>query len=353
MAAEFRFYTRVFTEINSALETYIQDVAANVISAITPTSHTLLAIYIALYGFMLLRGSVEEPVLDFAWRIIRIGFVMGIALNLGIYNKFVSDFIWQSPEAFAQLVTGASSNAGDNVQFLDRIFGKMYDLGEAYWVAGSAGTIPDIGLKFLALIIWLVAIAVSGYAAFLLVLSKFGLAILVAIGPVFVLLTMFDATKRFFEAWLGQAMNFVMLVMLVAASTKLLMAILDKYMGDATAGEALIDPGIRTALPAIALSVINVLVMMQLNSISSALGGGVAISTLGAASALWSKAKSATGSAKDLASGKTLSDMRAQRRQKQANARWAASNPGKTAMAGRALYSKITQPGANRVKKAS
>jgi type IV secretion system protein VirB6 len=115
------------------------------------------------------------------------------------------------------------------------------------------------------------------------------LAILLGVGPIFVLLLIFEGTKRFFEAWLGQALNYVFLVILTAGAIKLIMTIIVQYLNVA-AGGAVAAPTIEQAVPAIVLCLIAALVMMQLPSIASALGGGVAISTLGAAGWTYGKA---------------------------------------------------------------
>ena len=153
------------------------------------------------------------------------------------------------------------------------------------------------------------------------------LAILLGLGPIFILMTLFDATKRFFDAWLGQALNYVFLVVLTAAASKLILAIIGTYMGAPGVRAAMSDPSTILAIPAIAFSIIGFLVMMQLPSKASALGGGVAISTLGAVGAAWSRTKSGAGFAFNVGNGKLLSDYRGFRKHKALNASWAANNP--------------------------
>ena len=85
--------------------------------------------------------------------------------------------------------------------------------------------------------------------------------------------------------------KYVFLVILTAAAIKLMLAILQKYIVVVTASGALADPTISQAFPAIILSVISFLVLMQLPSIASALGGGTAIGTLGSVAWAYGKAK--------------------------------------------------------------
>jgi len=296
--SDFHFYERTFTEVNAALGTYIGDVASNMIGAISPVAYTLMVIYVCLWGLTTMRGMISEPIGDGLFRMLRLSIVIGIALNLGRYSTFVAGWLWNTPEALAAHVAGGYANESTNVNFLDTLMSRMYDLGDAYWQKANASSgmlpIPDIGLTVIAVLIWVAAVATTAYGAFLLALSKIALAILLGVGPLFVLLTMFEATKRFFDAWLGQALNYVFLVMLTGGAIRLILTVLQTYLGAATSAGVLADPSINQALPAFVLCVLATLVMMQLPSIASALGGGVAVSSLGAVG--WAYGK-ATGTA--------------------------------------------------------
>lgn len=288
--SEFHFYEDTFAQLNAALTTYVGDVATGVIGAFTGVTYTLLMIYMMLWGWSTLRGMISEPITDAMTRLIRLSVIVGIAMNLGRYNTFVSDFLWNTPDALAAVVATGYSDSNSNVQYLDALMSKLYDLGDAYWQKANAmgDFFPDFGLLATAILIWIAGVAATAYGAFLLALSKMALAILLGIGPLFVLCLIFEGTKRFFESWMGQALNYVFLVVLTAGAIKLILTIIDTYL---TAAGTPVDPTIDQALPAIVLCVIAALVMMQLPSMASALGGGVAISTLGAVGWAYGKTK--------------------------------------------------------------
>lgn len=350
-ASTFFFYQDSLAKLDSLLASYIGDTVSNVVGAITPVATTLITIYVMLWGWSMMRGVISEPITDGVTRIVRLSVITGIALSVGRYNTYLSDWLWQTPDALAALVASGGGSSTGNAQFLDQLMAKIYDLGRLYWdtafasTAGSWISIPNFGLLIVAVAIWAVGLLATGYGAFLLILSKMALAIILGVGPIFVLTTIFEPTKRFFDAWLGQALNYVFLVMLTAAAIKLIFKILEAYLGQpVSASAAIID-----ALPCLALCLIAALVMMQLTTIASALGGGVAISTMGAARWTFNKARGAAGGMQDIASGKTLSDMRGARRQKAMNAAWAAKNPGVT----RRIYQKVTGSTRSAIKKAS
>lgn len=350
--AEFGFFDRIFSELDIALDAYVNDAVVQVISSLGPVTAQLLILYFIIYGLMIMRGMVEEPITDFGWRVVRISIITGIALNVGYYNSAVVDFIWAFPEALAGLVVQGGVGSG-SASYLDSLMSQMYSLGTAFWTKGTASTIPHVGLILCAIAVWVVGLALTAYAAFLLCLSKFMLAILLALGPIFIVLMMFDSTKRFFESWLGQALNYGFMVVLAGACIKLVMAVLEMYLSEGGAAIRL-NPQVSDIVPAAAICVIGSLLLAQVSSVASALGGGVAISTLGAAGAAYNKARGGMVGAKDIATGKTLSDMRAARRHKESNARWAKHNPGLTARAAgipMSTFRQLTAPKFNRVTK--
>ena len=347
-ASSFHFYERAFIKVNDALSTYVNDVASNIIEAITPVTTSLLAIYIMLWGWVVMRGMITEPVIDGINRIARLSIIVGMALNIGRYNGYISDFLWNTPDAMSAYIASGYSDANTNVQYLDSLMSQMYDLGDMFWAKANStsGTLgmPDIGLLIVSILIIGSGVAATGYSAFLLILSKMALAIILGVGPIFVLLTMFESTKKFFDVWIGQALNYVFLVMLTAAAVKLILAILQAYLTDVTQGGVLVDPSVNQALPAIVFSLIAVLVMMQLPSIASSLGGGVAIGTLGSVAWAYGKATGGAGAMRP-------TNLRRGYNQARSDVRIAAGAVRTTAGIPASVYRKITGSTVNRINK--
>lgn len=346
------FYSSLFTKLSTNLDAYVGTTSASIIGAITPVARTLVLIYICLWGWSMMRGVINEPITDGVSRIVRLAIIVAIATTGGYYSGYLSDWIWNSPDALASYIAG--DNGVTNVNFLDSLWNKTYDYGAAYAMKAKADStlgIPDLTMMAAAVGIWAVGVLMTGYGAFLLALAKMFLAVLLGVGPIFVLLLIFEPTKQFFNSWLGQALNYVFVTMLTAAVIKLVLTLIDAYL---PAG-APADPNIAEAIQAMALFAIGFLVLMQVPSTASALGGGAAVSTLGAVGALYGRARGAAGAGKNVLTGKTLSDMRGARRQRDVNRRWASRNPGvasRAASAPMAVYRKVTTPRSNRVQKA-
>ena len=348
MASDFDFYEKMFSKLSTGLDTYWNGVISSIAAAITPVATTLVTIYVMLWGWSMMRGVISEPITDGVGRIVRMAVIVGIALNIGLFNGFLGDMLWNSPEALARVVASGYSDSGTNMKFLDGLMSKFYDMGQAYNDKAHADSgltgIPDLSLWFTGLAIWIAGVLVTGYAAFLFALSKMALAIVLGVAPIFILLTIFEPTKRFFDAWMGQALNYVFLVMLTAGAVKLVLTIIQSYLTAPGVIAALSDPSINQALPAIVFSIIGVLVMTQLPSVASALGGGVAIGTLGAVA--W-----AYGKAKGGATAMRPTNLRRSFNRARSDVRIAAGAATAVGGAPMAVYRKVTGGSKNRVSR--
>lgn len=351
--AEFHFYTDTLNRVSSTLDTYVSDVSTSIVGGFSGVATTLLTIYVMFWGWSMMRGVITEPITDGIGRIVRLAIITALATNIGLYNGYISNFLWDMPDALASLIASGHSDATSNANFLDVLFGKAYSFGEVYYEKGyaSPGLLPDYGLVMAAYAVWCFGLVITAYAAFLLVLSKIVLAVALGVGPLFILFLIFEPTKRLFDAWVGLVLNYIFLIMLTAATIKLLLTIINVYLdaafgAHAAAGGA--DPNYSEIFPMLALSAIGVLALLQMPSIASALGGGVAVSSLGAVRWGYNKA---TGGASSTLSAFRPTNMRRTINKARSEIRVAGNAAKAVAGTPMAVYRKIT--GGNRIRRAA
>jgi type IV secretion system protein VirB6 len=346
----FHFFEDAVTHIDQSLTSYVSDTASNVISTITPSVTSLLIIYVMAWGWMLMRGMIQEAFLDGISRVFRLSIIIGLALSLGRYNEFVADFFWQLPDALAKMVVSGYQAGSSNIQFLDTLMGKLYDFGSLFWEKANStgGWIPDLGLLLVAIVIWIIGLAVTAYACFLLILSKMSLAVLLGLGPLFLLALTFEATRKFFDAWIGQVLNFAVTVLLTASIMSLILKILQTYLDVANPDGQKLDPAVPNAFPALALCVIGLLILIQVAPIASALAGGVAVSSLGTVGSVLTSAKRTVGNFRP---SQIQKNGRRAFEGPQADVRALSRAAVVPAQGAKAIYTKITRSRGNRVGK--
>lgn len=338
-ASESHFYSDAFAKIDGALTDFVLGAASNVIGAFSPVARTLLILYVILWGWAIMRSMITEPIMDGLFRIVRLSIITGIALQLANYNEFVVNILWKTPEALAGVLAQGSGDNVPKAQYLDASWSKFYDYGALYFANGSFMHADGWGLIIVAFLIWACGIIVTGYAAVLLIMAKIALALLLALGPLFILTAIFEATKQFFNAWVGQALNAVFLIVLTSGIITLVIGVVESVLANSLGATEFVQPSMQMALALVIMSFIAFVIMMQLPSISAALGGGLALSTLGTPNRVYDKL---TNSAGRLLEAARPANMR--RTLNRARADVKAVRDTGTAIAGapKAMYRKIT-----------
>jgi type IV secretion system protein VirB6 len=191
-----------------------------------------LVIYVALIGYRLMLGRSAMGVGDFALTAVKLGAVLALATQWATYQAVVYDTLFHGPEqiatavldgmqpqgsqfrgnvfvglqrAFDDLSAGAGSYANHTPQI-----GATQSGPAALAAAAAASTTPTTGQQLGGLLSAdsFGALLLVGTAAVLLIstlgvllAAKIVLAVLLGIGPIFIALFLFDATRGLFEGF--------------------------------------------------------------------------------------------------------------------------------------------------------
>jgi type IV secretion system protein VirB6 len=263
-----------WTWLSARLATYISVHVASTAAAIEPAAVTVATLYVMVWGYLHLRGKIDEPVVTAAVRLLTIVVVFGVGLRLWLYHDLIVDTFFDAPAELATALIGATSP----VTMIDTIWDRGGTVAGVLWDKGSllAG---DAGFYVAGAAIYLLLGFVCVYAMFLMALSRIALAVLLALGPVFILLALFDSTRRFFEAWVHELANYALVSVLTVMVAALLLDLVQAYADQTAArGSALLTvDALNLALAA----GLVVLILRQVLPIAARLAGGLALSGFG------------------------------------------------------------------------
>ncbi len=216
------------------LTTQTDAISGNMSSALTPPLTAAMLLYIILYGVAIMRGAIQEPVLDFAIRGIKLAIIWGLVSSASDYTSWVGSTINDGSAAFVNSLTGGSGTIpGDSVIVQANEFATK--VSEAHAAEGWAGSVTGGIISFA---IMLTAGLFAAIAFVVSLLSTFALSIMAAIGPIFVCFALFDATRGWFFAWLGQLLNFMLVKILVIVLTVVIVALMGNIYAQASAVNA-------------------------------------------------------------------------------------------------------------------
>ena len=269
-----QFFESFWTWLNQQLTTYIGDNTARVASALEPAIVTLATLYIMVWGYLQLTGRTDEPITAGLKRIMTLAVVLAVSLHLWLYNTLIVDTFYLAPAELAASIIGAS----DPVKTIDSIWDRGGAVAGYLWNNGGVFN-GDFGYYIAGLVVWILMGLLCVYTMFLIALSHLALAILLALGPLFIAMALFDATRRLFAAWIGQLTNYALITVLTVMTAGVLLQIVQSYAAQTAArGSAIVTVD---ALNMVLLSVLVFLFMRQVMPIASSLASGAALSTFG------------------------------------------------------------------------
>ncbi|WP_375629672.1 type IV secretion system protein [Bartonella sp. TT67HLJMS] len=215
MAIETRgVFTWIDDTVMDSLTKTMDKVIANLSSNLGAPLKLSCTIYIIFMGYNIIYGRSSTPLWEFIATAFKLGIIVSLTTNAGIYNAWVRDIFFNDlPNAISNVTQGAA-HTGKNVwdSMMNQAAAHVFD------AADKAG-ILSMG-KFLAA--WIAGLICLFIAAFFCIIgfivslvAKLGLFLVISIGPLFISLYMFSSTRRFTEAWLNQTVNFIILQVLV------------------------------------------------------------------------------------------------------------------------------------------
>ena len=268
------FFAEFSTWLNGLLAGYIGSNTARLATILEPAVVTLGVLYLMIWGYLLLAGKVEEPLVQGLKRIFTLAVVFGVALRLWLYNDLIVDTFFSAPAVLGAQVIGAY----DSVGIVDQILFAGNDAGTLLLQKGGLFN-GDFSYYIAGFAVYLMVGVTAVYTMFLLALSKIALSVLLALGPMFLMLTLFDSTKRFFESWIAQLSNYAFITILSVMAAALMMHLLQVAAAQAVAAGGGIQ--IAHALKVCLAAGLTFLVMRQVMPMAAALASGFALSTFG------------------------------------------------------------------------
>jgi type IV secretion system protein VirB6 len=268
------FFATFWSWLEGQLAAYIGTNTALVAAALEPAIVSLAVVYVMVWGYLQLTGRIEEPLVAGLRRLVLLAVVLGASLHLWLYNTVIVDTFYRAPAELASAVVGAP----DPVATIDSIWAQGGAVAGNLWNNGGVFN-GDFGYYVAGAIVWVLMGLVCVYTMFLIALSSIALAVLLALGPLFIALLLFDATRRFFEAWLAQLANYALITILTVLVAALLLQIVAAYAAQTAArGAAIVTVD---ALDMVLVAMLVFLLMRQVMPIAAALAAGVSLNSFG------------------------------------------------------------------------
>lgn len=153
-----------------------------------------LTLYVAVFGYLLLTGRTNVGVRALIPRMMTLGLVLTFATSWVAYQSVVWNLFVGTPDYLAGVLTGTQGSA-------THVFAQKIDV-VFIAIQEASGDNQDFSAFSPQGMMWLGAMLFMLGTVGLLVTTKIALGILVALGPIFVVLALFNGTRGLFTGWL-------------------------------------------------------------------------------------------------------------------------------------------------------
>jgi len=262
----------IFDIVNTGILATLNGKSAAIIGLISPIIGICFTIYLLLIAVSAMRGHVGgENIMDLLLRSIGWLAIITFGLNINYYMQVADFFNGLGASLSGALSNSPSTNSG---AMLDGLVTQYVNTALKMWKDSSFPetivTVPTI-----------LVLAISGaimlaIAAAYILLAQIALGVLLVIGPIFIALAMFPATRKFFDSWIGQCVNYVLLTVLFNYLATIQADLIGKLFSNSMYTNNFI------LMPTISLivAVVWILVALNMPSLASSLAGGVGISSM-------------------------------------------------------------------------
>ena len=244
-------------------DTYRELVGPNTLFATAFTG--LLTIYIALLGYQLLFGRGGLRVTELPIVALKLGLILAFLTSWAAYQTLVFNLLFDGPAEIMKVLIGPLSERGagfdgDVMGGVQRAFEDMSGAASIYGgMASPTANLLQGGPMLGSGLLWLTAITLLLLTLGLIIAAKIVLAFLLAIGPIFIGMLLFDQTRGLFEGWMRATVSAAMAPLAVhvfgAVMLMILQPFLDILVGNA--GDLKFDMG-----PVITITIVVIVFLM-------------------------------------------------------------------------------------------
>ncbi|NCP13353.1 MAG: type IV secretion system protein [Sphingomonadales bacterium] len=155
----------------------------------------MLVLYVSFFAISLMLGRSNLGVRALLPKVITLGLVMGFATSFVAFSTIFYNIFIGGPDQIAGILTGTQGESATVVfaQKLDVVF---------LAIQRASGDTKDISAFSPSGMMWMGAMLLLLGTVGLLVTARIALALLLAVGPIFVVLALFNGTRGLFTGWL-------------------------------------------------------------------------------------------------------------------------------------------------------
>ena len=261
----------------AATVTYAQGVWTRFDTTAEPAIVAVATVSLVVLGYCMFTGQLRLTPTQFFPRLLRWIVLLVLLLNMPLLFPWAFELVTDVPADIALflLAGGPVATEADVIDLIEAVMTAGISAASTIWLEASWS---DIGSHVLSGLLLLTGLVLAILAAVLLMVSKLGVGILLAVAPFFLILRLFDLGKGLFEGWLRQLLTFALVPVFVYSLIALNFNILTAaHTQLTTAVTSAAGVTFTSAVPYLLVALVNMILLTQVMGWAGGVGGGIAL----------------------------------------------------------------------------
>lgn len=236
-------FATIADAITGTLVTSVTALSGSVSGILAAPALAGVTVYIVWMGYLTIMGKVDSPVPTLVMKMVKIALVVFFAIGAGNYQGYVVPAVQGMETAIVGALSGVGATSipdqvWETTKALDKFLIELGTLRAPpdVGVGGISVSLPDFEYMFFQLVVNIGHFVMVILAMVPYLIAKVTLAILLALGPLFIILIIWPATVRFFESWVSAVVTAVMTFAILSAVIGFVLPVADKIMGSISPG---------------------------------------------------------------------------------------------------------------------
>jgi len=235
--------------------------------AFGPTLTALLTIWIAFLGYSLITGRSRIGIASLTPKMLTLVLVLTFATSWFVFQNFFWNLAVLGPDEIASVLMGTHGSA-------TTIFADKLDIVMASLMQASGGDAMDNNTSLFSPpgLLWAGGTMLLLGTVGVLATCKIALAILMGLGPIFIVMALFDATKGLFVGWLKGVVLMALTPLFAVLGGSLMLELAIPVLGGLAATPGKID--VRPAMAFFMIGAVHLALMGMVLKVTGTMVGG-------------------------------------------------------------------------------
>ncbi|WP_413154776.1 type IV secretion system protein [Bartonella sp. cb54] len=245
------------------LDNVVDTTVRGLSTAISPPLNLAAIIFIFLYGYNVMTGRTALSMHSLLNNVIKIVVVSTMATNADTFNIYVKNiFFGDLANAIGRALNSTPANANVFDYILLITSARYQEVLAAAWFLEKI----MVGLLGSVMILAVIVFCIGGFIVQMF--AKVALVMIIGLGPIFISLYLFNATRKFTDAWIATLVNFTILQVLVIMLGTIMCKIIMHVLNGSYDSIYFLFP------PVVVISIVGAILFRTLPGIASALANG-------------------------------------------------------------------------------